>query len=146
MAPIFVKNALIFILAAVNFLTTYQGCTDKSEPQASRALFIPHQLFFARNSSVWNGGVAFLDPRPSEETNTLGRAWLITREQFIEIMQQECGVEHIDCDWDEFLREKRFRHSEGWYNRLLFSKIIAKAIPSVPYRNYWAKESSRTIT
>ncbi len=49
---------------------------------------IPYRRYFARESGTWEGkGVAFLDPAVPGET--LGRAWLITKEQFEDVNEQE---------------------------------------------------------
>jgi hypothetical protein len=69
---------------------SYQGCTDKSEPIDDKPINIPYELYFGNTSSAWeNGGVAFLKPEENEEANTLGRMYLITDEQFLEVQKQE---------------------------------------------------------
>lgn len=77
----------------------HKGCTDRSLPRDQKPYKIPHVLYFAlppgyRETENWGcGGVAFIDPRQMEEKNeknyTLGRAWLITREQYGEVRRQE---------------------------------------------------------
>lgn len=54
---------------------------------------LSHRLLFAGESRWWGGGgVAFIDPDPSEAT-TLARAYLITAEQFQDVLAQESGRE-----------------------------------------------------
>ncbi len=66
----------------------YKGCRDRSLPLASVRTVIPYRRYFARESGTWEGkGVAFLDPAVPGET--LGRAWLITKEQFEDVNEQE---------------------------------------------------------
>ncbi len=49
---------------------------------------IPFPVYFARKSSSWeNKGVAFLDYEA--KGSSIGRAWLVTAEQFDEIYNQE---------------------------------------------------------
>lgn len=71
----------------------YRGCTDKSEPLKDKPVRIPHELYFSGRSSVWGGGgggVAFIKPtRASKGEFTLGRMYLITREQFTQVVRQE---------------------------------------------------------
>ena len=58
-----------------------------------RGVTLPHQLVFAGESRWWGGGgVAFIDPQPGDAT-TLARAYLITAEQFQDVLAQESGRE-----------------------------------------------------
>jgi hypothetical protein len=69
----------------------YKGCNDKTPPLKDMPYLIPHELYFGNKSTTWGGkGVAFIDADKSGLT--LGRAYLIKEEQFIEIQQQE-GLE-----------------------------------------------------
>ena len=66
------------------------GCKDKTLPVVDRPYTIHHELYFANQSRTWgNGGVAFLKLERDEDIKTLGRAYLITAEQFEEIKKQE---------------------------------------------------------
>lgn len=77
----------------------YDGCTDKNEPSSDKPISIQYELYFGNSSGRWeNGGVAFLKPDKNEKVNTLGRMYLITEEQFLEIQKQE---------------------GPGWYNKVL---------------------------
>jgi len=68
-------------------------CRDRIRPWRWAAVEVPHRLLFARASTTWGGGgVAFLDPEPTFGTRTLGRAWLLTRGQFADVLAQECGL------------------------------------------------------
>jgi len=69
----------------------HTGCTDKTLPAECRPVLIPYQLYFGNESHSWQGGgVAFLDSnRPGV---VLGRMYLITTEQFRQIMEQECTL------------------------------------------------------
>jgi hypothetical protein len=69
---------------------TYEGCNDKTPPVDQKPINIPHQLYFAKEAKVWNGGgVCFINPERDEQVNTLGNMYLITRAQFLEVVQQE---------------------------------------------------------
>lgn len=71
----------------------YTGCRDKSEPIKDKPITISHRLYFANISPKWIGsGVAFIDPQNDPNENTLGRMYLITKEQFKEIHEQEGAV------------------------------------------------------
>lgn len=52
-------------------------------------MLLRHELYFAGNSNRWGGGgVAFVDPRPSE-AQTLARRYLISWDQLEDIHRQE---------------------------------------------------------
>ena len=65
----------------------YSGCRDASEPTDSFGLTIRGCVYFAGHSSVWRAGMAFYDP--SAEGEVAARAYLITAEQFVDILAQE---------------------------------------------------------
>lgn len=61
---------------------------DTSKPIASKIISIPYKLYFGSNSIIWdNGGTAFLDKDTKSET--VGRAYLITKEQYNHVKQYE---------------------------------------------------------
>ena len=66
----------------------YLRCKDQSLPLDIRPVMIPYTLYFGNESSSWgSGGVAFLDINQPGET--LGRMYLITKEQFDHVHMQE---------------------------------------------------------
>lgn len=79
-------------LSAARFGRYLARCRDTTAPQRWKAVEVPHRLLFARQSSTWGGGVAFLDPAATPGTRTLGRAWLVTLDQFADVLAQECGL------------------------------------------------------
>lgn len=65
----------------------YPGCRDPSEPQADVAVLLDGGVYFAGTSTVWGGGMAFYDAdAPSQ---VAGRAYLLTGEQFSDVVAQE---------------------------------------------------------
>jgi len=89
--------------------TAYPGCTVKLPPLANKPFLLPYELYYGKTSKTWNNsGVAFIDA--DKPGITLGRAYLITEEQFAEIQEQEGST---------------------WYNRIV---EIAKDPYGVPYR------------
>ena len=64
-----------------------KGCFDKSLPIKDQFYKINHPIYFAKHSSKWSGGVAFLNTRISGLT--YGRVYLITKDQFQAIKAQE---------------------------------------------------------
>ncbi|MGV8120650.1 MAG: hypothetical protein AB2L14_12895 [Candidatus Xenobiia bacterium LiM19] len=68
----------------------YTGCEDKSEPQKDESFIIKHRIYFGKRSPSWfKKGVAFLDSMYNESECTLGRIYLITKSQFIDVQSQE---------------------------------------------------------
>ncbi|HSX01021.1 MAG TPA: hypothetical protein VLF67_02150 [Candidatus Saccharimonas sp.] len=64
------------------------GCADRTLPRADHAISIDHELYFAGESPIYKGGVAFVSPQTGGQP-TKARAYLVTYEQFCEIVQQE---------------------------------------------------------
>ena len=66
----------------------YDGCTDKTLPLKNVAVEIPYELYFAKQSSYWDGmGVAFLNTEKPGKTQ--GRAYLVNKGQLEDIQTQE---------------------------------------------------------
>lgn len=101
----------------------YLGCTNKSLPLKEKSIYIPHDLYFAKQSKSWNnGGVAFIRTNKNENVKTLGRIYLITKEQFSEIIRQETNYKK-DFTIDFELAESK-GHLEildkSWYGNIIF--------------------------
>ena len=65
------------------------GPATPSPPRDWRRVDLPHPLWFGGPSATWDGGPAFLDvDRPGRG---VGRAWLVTAEQFADVVAQENG-------------------------------------------------------
>jgi hypothetical protein len=65
----------------------YPGCRDTSDELDSFGLLITGGVYFAGRSSGWGAGMAFYDPEPPAEV--AARAYLITTEQFVDVLAQE---------------------------------------------------------
>jgi len=65
----------------------YTGCRDASPARAERAVTLPGGIYFALTSLTWGGGMAFYDP--ALPGHAAARAYLLTREQFCDVMSQE---------------------------------------------------------
>lgn len=80
-------------LSSSRFRRYLDRCRDTSPPWRWAPVEVPHRLLFARESRTWGGGgVAFLDPSPTPGAGTRGRAWLVTWDQFADVLAQECGL------------------------------------------------------
>lgn len=97
------------------------GCRDNSLPIDESTFIINFPLYFAKNASGWgNQGVAFIGLNQDSDDITYSKKYLVTTEQFLDIVKQENGGIEFDIDLDE-VKEKasiNFRHS--WYGNILY--------------------------
>lgn len=102
---------------------TNPGCTDKTLPLDSKAITINSELYFAKRAKRWDaGGVGFIDPELTENVQTYGRMYLITKEQFVEVVQQENQItEALPIDFQKAQDEgSLIVREDSWYGKLLF--------------------------
>jgi len=103
----------------------YPGARDHSEPRADAAVDLPGRIYFAGESSVWGGGVAFYDRDVTSPTETTpARAYLITAEQFVDVAAQEMHRAPSDDDPLELvvrsgLASGRYEAGPGAYETLI---------------------------
>ena len=75
----------------------YPGCRDPQSSQADAPVLIPGGLRFVGESSVWGGGLAVYDS--AAEGEVAARAYLISAEQFVDVLAQETRCEPgLDID------------------------------------------------
>jgi hypothetical protein len=67
---------------------TYPGARNTTGPILSVPVIVNHQLRFAGDSTVWGGGVAFLEPT-ADSGITWGVARLVNHDQLADIVAQE---------------------------------------------------------
>lgn len=116
----------------------YEGCRDKNLPIEDNQVFICSEIYFAQESKTWdNGGVAFIRNAFSDDVQTFGREYLITTEQFEDIVKQENGkrtAENISIDYDAAIQ-----HGQGaiddvsWYNALVYLGEDEDGIPAFTF-------------
>jgi hypothetical protein len=66
-----------------------RGARDKTDPRDDQPLEIPYRLYFSGHSTMWDGAPAFIDTVGSTEIPARARAYLITWEQFEDVVAQE---------------------------------------------------------
>lgn len=66
---------------------TKEGCQDKSEPVEYRKYIFNHPIYFAGESKIWTGGMAFLDYE--NKGKSYGKIYKIKMSQFKRIFEQE---------------------------------------------------------
>lgn len=124
--------------------TKYKGCTNKDEPLKVETIDIHHELYFSKTSDTWQGkGVAFIKAKNDEEVKTLGLMYLITKEQFIEVIQQE-NLKHYKnkkpvIDFDQLIREKTVSLDPLWYGRVMY--IGEEQYPIITFSAKWEDSS-----
>ena len=71
------------------------GCVDKSKPVEAKPYIFNCPIYFAKHSTRWNGGVAFLDYE--NVGKSYGKIYKIKMNQFKEILKQENGSKSYDA-------------------------------------------------
>lgn len=97
------------------------GCQDKTPPIDNEEIYISSEIYFAKSSKSWNKqGVAFLKNKFSPKHQTFGRMYLITKDQFIQIVEQETNRNCVTIDFQKAIDEKTFVFIEkSWYGRII---------------------------
>lgn len=97
---------------------TYPGARDRQPPRADAAVWLPGGIYFAGQSSVWTGGIAFYDP--SLPGRVPARAYLLTVGQFSDVAAQEMhAAPGADLDLAGVLADGRAVVGPGRYQTLL---------------------------
>ncbi|MBP1971411.1 hypothetical protein J2Z83_003550 [Virgibacillus natechei] len=97
------------------------GCEDKTPPKASEKVELAYPLYFSKERSKWGeGGVAFIGHETMNNTMTIGRKYLITDEQFIEVVAQENNQYDLDIDLHDVIEKGHKSVNSGWYGRLVY--------------------------
>ncbi len=97
------------------------GARDDSRPQNDeiKPLKSTHELYFARYSKRWGGGVAFIQ---EDDSQTLYRLYLLGKDQFKDVALQECGME-VGRGLEEKITLKRGDYvfnDRSWYGKIVF--------------------------
>ncbi|WP_096438588.1 hypothetical protein [Alteribacter populi] len=81
------------------------GCRDKTLPKKDQPFMISYPLYFKGYSSRWGGSAAVIGHKRNENYKTLGRMYLITEEQFMDVVKQENNGLYFSVDLAE-VRQK----------------------------------------
>ncbi len=99
-----------------------KGCRDGAEPLKVRGKTIPHEMVFAGTSTRWNNkGVAAIDPKEDPTALTYARMYLITKDQFFDLVKQENYIPlKQKLDWILPTKgEEKVVLPDNWYGKLL---------------------------
>ncbi|MBF6284474.1 histone deacetylase (plasmid) [Nocardia farcinica] len=103
---------------------TYPGFRDQTPPLKTRPLTLPGTIYFAWNSPVWTGGVAFYatEPRETWPKDAAVRGYLLTIGQFSDLLTQEMYRQPSDdLDLTEVLSTGRSQLGPGRYETLVLA-------------------------
>ena len=78
------------------------GARDSSDPLGDGPVEFTHSVCFAGHSPRWGGAPAFLEHRLSEGPGALGRRYLITVDQFADVLAQESRRAFDSVELPEF--------------------------------------------
>lgn len=103
----------------------YKGCKNKNLPIDSEETYITSELYFAKESETWNGGgVCFISNDFNPKSATLARMYLITKEQFVDVVKQEIGKEDFEIDFERAISDgSNIFRKNSWYNKIHYLGI-----------------------
>lgn len=122
---------------------TYAGAHDSRPARASRAVWLSGEMYFALESKVWGGGMAFYDP--ALPSSAAARAYLVTAEQFADVVAQEMHREptgHVNIDLASVRATGRSALGSGRYETL----ILAGWLDGYPMLTFTAPWSVADVT
>lgn len=97
---------------------SYPGARDRRAPRESRGVCLPGGIYFAMESTVWGGGMAFYDERLPGRV--AARAHLVTAGQFSDIAAQEMHrAPGVDLDMAAVVADGRASLGPGRYETLV---------------------------
>ncbi|MBF6172862.1 histone deacetylase [Nocardia blacklockiae] len=126
---------------------TYPGFRDPAPPRASRPLRLPGTIYFAWESPVWTGGVAFYAEHPEADwpVGAAARGYLLTFEQFEDLLAQEMyrvPGSGPGLDLAEVTRDGTTRLGAGRYETLLHVMDL-DGFPVLTFTSPWQPETVR---
>ncbi|MEB1806959.1 MAG: hypothetical protein LPK26_06625 [Bacillaceae bacterium] len=97
------------------------GCKDQSLPLKQRSHIMYYPLYFAKNSDRWqNQGVAFIGLSKDENHKTYSRKYLITEDQFFDVVKQENNGIDIQINLTEVEKSEYKTLRDSWYGTILY--------------------------
>ncbi|WP_373059634.1 hypothetical protein [Zunongwangia sp. H14] len=103
-------------------IRNFAGCSNRAAPRENHPVTINREMYFAKEAITWNGGgIGFLKPEEDSESKTLGRQYLITSGQFIDLVKQELKLEgDLVIDFTELEEKGSYICSPGGrYGKLI---------------------------
>ncbi|MGV3465742.1 MAG: hypothetical protein ACO1OT_10670 [Heyndrickxia sp.] len=98
-----------------------KGCRDQTPPEADEKIELSYPLYFAKDRSKWGeGGVAFIDHEEQADVKTISRMYLITNEQFEDVVAQENNQDTLSIDLHNVIENGYLDINKSWYGRIVF--------------------------
>ncbi|MDQ0206082.1 hypothetical protein [Alkalicoccobacillus murimartini] len=112
-----------------------RGCRDATLPRDNRGCTLPYPLYFAKDESKWGkGGVAFIGHDQDTREQTIARQYLITFEQFVDVVEQENQADASGLSFDELIEKGSVTLDDGWYGRVVYLGMD-EGYPKVTFTN-----------
>ncbi|UAK36171.1 histone deacetylase (plasmid) [Nocardia asteroides] len=120
---------------------TYPGFRDRTPPLKTTPLTLPGSIYFAWQSPVWTGGVAFYADRPQDSwvKGAAARGYLLTYQQFSDLATQEMyriPGETPDLDVEEIVANGKLQIGPGRYETLVHVNDV-DGFPVVTFTSPW---------
>ncbi|MDX8044411.1 hypothetical protein SH601_00290 [Gracilibacillus sp. S3-1-1] len=97
------------------------GCRDQSLPIAEETYIMRYPLYFAKESTRWqNQGVAFIGLNKDQSNYTYSRQYLITVEQFKDVVKQENDGSEVNLDLTKVIKQGAMKFRDSWYGTVLY--------------------------
>lgn len=97
-----------------------RGCVNQTPPKKTDKAELPYPLYFMREKSQWGkGGVAFIGHEQGRAA-TIARKYLITDEQFGEVVEQENNMDSLNINIQDIINKGHIDLTAGWYGRVLY--------------------------
>ncbi|WP_188206978.1 hypothetical protein [Alkalibacillus aidingensis] len=97
------------------------GCRDQSLPIDQATYIMRYPLYFAKESGRWQRqGVAFIGLKEDKKFKTYSSKYLITEEQFMDVVKQENNGAEVDIDLDEVMEKGYKTFRDSWYGTIVY--------------------------
>lgn len=97
------------------------GCRDKSLPIAEETYIMQYPLYFAKESQRWQKqGVAFIGLSKDKSYHTYSRKYLITVEQFMDVVKQENNGGEVNLHLEAVIKRGSMKFRDSWYGTILY--------------------------
>ena len=96
------------------------GCTNREHPKKAAPISLPYEMYFSEYANRWEGGVAFINTTKDPSVRTYGKKYLITSEQFKQIVQQENDNYEMEINLELAQRVHTYSFNDSWYGNILY--------------------------
>lgn len=123
---------------------SYLGCTNQTPPITNKPIKIPYELYFSKQRSIWeNKGVAFIKSEKNEAVETLGRMYLITKDQFGQVVRQENSYApedlSITINFEATISNGESEIPAKWYSKILYLGMD-EGYPIFTFTSNWPQD------